>query len=304
MLRLACPTATGKILARVENGLRRRLLISRAGSFRKDLSGREVIVPQIGPARYTLSMVRIKICGVTTAEDARLAADSGADAVGLNFYPKSPRFITPTQAASIVRALPAFTAPVGVFVGMPLRQVCAMAYQLGLRGVQTYDERPSAEDAFPFAHVPAFRVKDARGLQDAFAGSSKRPRSWAAVPRRCSSTRSSKGKWVEPDKGLPGICLRGFDPGVPLILAGGLTPENVAEAIEVVRPWGIDVASGVESTPGRKDPAKMARFVKIAQRRCFDRPNLVEPVTAGSYNKRHRPGWCLLVRQSFTRETV
>src|SRR5215207_8553135 len=109
-------------------------------------------------------MVRIKICGVTTPEDARFVADVGADAVGLNFYPKSPRFVTPAQAAALIRALPAFTAPVGVFVGMPLRQVCAIAYQLGLRGVQTYDDRPPDEDTFPFAHVPAFRVKDAAGL--------------------------------------------------------------------------------------------------------------------------------------------
>src|SRR5437763_15645265 len=104
-----------------------------------------------------MSMVRIKICGVTTPEDARLAADAGADAVGLNFYPQSPRYVTPAQAAAVVRALPPFTAPVGVFVGMPVRQVCAVAYQLGLRGVQTYDAEPPAEDPFPFAHIPAFR---------------------------------------------------------------------------------------------------------------------------------------------------
>src|SRR5262249_4143057 len=95
-------------------------------------------------------MIRIKICGVTTPEDARFAADCGADAVGLNFYPKSPRFVTPQQAAAIVRALSPFTAPVGIFVGMPLRQVCAVAFQIGLRGVQTYDDQPPVEDPFPF----------------------------------------------------------------------------------------------------------------------------------------------------------
>src|SRR5437016_2952425 len=109
-------------------------------------------------------MVRIKICGVTTPEDARVAAEAGADAVGLNFYAKSPRYVMPQQAAEIMRALPAFTAAVGVFVGMPLRQVCAVAFQLGLRGVQTYDDQPTSEDAFPFAHVPAFRVGTAEQL--------------------------------------------------------------------------------------------------------------------------------------------
>ena len=94
--------------------------------------------------------VRIKICGITTPDDARRAADAGADAIGLNFYSKSPRFVTSTQAAEIIRALPPFTTPVGVFVGMPLRQVCAIAFQLGLRGVQTYDDAPPTEDPFPF----------------------------------------------------------------------------------------------------------------------------------------------------------
>ena len=98
-------------------------------------------------------MVRIKICGVTTADDARLVADAGADAIGLNFYNQSPRFVSPAQAAAIVRALPPFTVPVGVFVGLPIRQICAMAFQLGLRGVQTYDEAPPLEDPFPFAHI-------------------------------------------------------------------------------------------------------------------------------------------------------
>jgi len=209
-------------------------------------------------------MIRIKICGVTTPEDARFAADAGADAVGLNFYPKSPRFVTPSQAAALVRALPAFTAPVGVFVGMPLRQVCSVAFQLGLRGVQTYDERPPEEDTFPFAHVPAFRVKDVAGLDHirkfvlAATAENRRP---AAV----LIDSFVAGEMGGTGHVAPWELLRGFDPGVPVILAGGLTPENVAEAIAVVRPWGIDVASGVESAPGKKDPDKVTRFVKIAR---------------------------------------
>lgn len=209
-------------------------------------------------------MIRIKICGVTTPEDARFAADAGADAVGLNFYPKSSRFVTPAQAAALVRVLPPFTAPVGVFVGMPLRQVCAVAFQLGLRGVQTYEEQPPQEDTFPFAHVPAFRVKDAADLEHirrfvlAATAENRRP---AAV----LIDSFVAGEMGGTGHVAPWELLRGFDPGVPIILAGGLTPENVAEAIAVVRPWGIDVASGVESAPGKKDPEKVARFVKIAR---------------------------------------
>lgn len=209
-------------------------------------------------------MVRIKICGVTTPEDARHAADAGADAVGLNFYPKSPRFVTPTQAAKLVRALPPFTAPVGVFVGMPLRQVTAVAFQLGLRGVQTYDENPPDDDPFPFAHVPAFRVKDAAGLDHVrqFVAAA------TALGRRPAAVLIDS--LVEGEMGgtghrAPWELLVGFDPGVPLILAGGLTPENVADAITLVRPWGVDVASGVESQPGRKDSGKVAQFVKNAR---------------------------------------
>lgn len=209
-------------------------------------------------------MVRIKICGVTTPEAARAAADAGADAVGLNFYAKSPRYVSPQQAVALVRALPAFVAPVGVFVGMQLRQVCAVAYQLGLRAVQTYDDAPPAEDTFPFAHVPAFRVKDAAGLEHV----RKFVETATALGRKPSAVLIDshvEGLMGGTGHAAPWGLLKGFDPGVPLILAGGLTPENVAEAIELVRPWGVDVASGVESAPGVKDAEKVIRFVKNAR---------------------------------------
>ena len=206
-------------------------------------------------------MVRIKICGVTTPEDARFAAEAGADAVGLNFYAKSPRFVTPQQAAEIARTLPAFTSAVGVFVGMQIRQVCAIAFQLGLRGVQTYDDEPPGEDTFPFAHIPAFRVKDAAGLDHVrrFVEAAK---SLGRTPSAVLIDSYVEGLMGGTGHAAPWELLRGFDVGVPLILAGGLTPENVADAITLVRPWGVDVASGVESAPGRKDPAKITQFVQ------------------------------------------
>ncbi|HEY2787678.1 MAG TPA: phosphoribosylanthranilate isomerase [Fimbriiglobus sp.] len=199
-------------------------------------------------------MTRIKICGVRTPADAAMVAAAGADAVGINFFPKSPRYIDPRAAAEIVRALPPFTAPVGVFVGMPLRQATALAFQLGLRAIQTYD-RPPGEDPFPFAHVPAFRVKDATSLAMI--------RSFIAARKPAAVLVDA---YVEGAVGGTGILapwdlLAGFDPGVPLILAGGLTPENVAAAVRTVRPWGVDVASGVESAPGMKDPGKIRAFV-------------------------------------------
>jgi phosphoribosylanthranilate isomerase len=211
-----------------------------------------------------MATVRIKICGVTTPEDARFAADSGADAVGLNFYPKSPRFLTPTKAAAIIRALPAFTAPVGVFVGMPIRQVCAVAFQLGLRGIQTYDDQQPAEDPFPFAHVPAFRVKDAAGL-DHVRRFVEAARTLGRPPTAVLVDSHVEGQFGGSGQVAPWELLRGFDPGVPVILAGGLTPENVGEAMALLRPWGIDVASGVESSPGIKDPQKIVRFIQNAR---------------------------------------
>ncbi|MBA4066248.1 MAG: phosphoribosylanthranilate isomerase [Isosphaera sp.] len=209
-------------------------------------------------------MVRVKICGVTTPDDARRAADAGADAVGLNFYPRSPRHVTPSQAAAVVRALPPFTAPVGVFVGTPVRQVCAVAFQLGLRAVQTYDDQPPDEDPFPFAHVPAFRVKDAAGLDHvrrfvAAATAAGRPPAAVLIDSHVEGQLGGTGRVA------PWHLLDGFDPGAPIILAGGLTPENVAAAVAAVRPWGVDVASGVESAPGRKDPDRVARFVAAAR---------------------------------------
>jgi phosphoribosylanthranilate isomerase len=209
--------------------------------------------------------IRIKICGVTTPEDARFAAEAGADAIGLNFYAQSPRFLAPQRASEIVRALPPFTAPIGVFVGAQMRQICAISYQLGLRGVQTYDEKPPAEDSFPFAHIAAFRVKESTDLNDIHRfvkGASALGRIPAAilVDSRVDGQMGGSGQVA------PWSILAGFDPGVPLILAGGLTPDNVAEAIATVRPWGVDVASGVESSPGRKDPSKVAEFIQAVRK--------------------------------------
>ncbi len=209
-------------------------------------------------------MVRIKICGVTTPADARFAAEAGADAVGLNFYPQSPRYVTPQQAAAMVRALPAFTSAVGVFVEMPLRQVCAVAFQLGLRGVQTYDEQPPGEDTFPFAHVPAFRVKDTAGL-DLIRRFVDTAMSLGRAPAAVLIDSFVPGQMGGTGHVAPWELLKGFDVGVPIILAGGLTPDNVARAVALVRPWGVDVASGVERAPGVKDPDKVALFVKNAR---------------------------------------
>src|SRR5262245_11133245 len=109
--------------------------------------------------------VRVKICGVTTPADLELCGAAGADAGGVNFHPGSPRYVEPHAAAALLRHLPPFLDAVGVFVERPLRQVYALSYQLGLRGVQWYGPRLDPDDSFPFRLIPAFRVRDAVSLE-------------------------------------------------------------------------------------------------------------------------------------------
>jgi phosphoribosylanthranilate isomerase len=145
-----------------------------------------------------------------------------------------------------------------------MRQVCAVAFQLGLRGVQTYHDQPPNDDPFPFAHIPSFRIKHAPGLdaiRDFVTAASRLGRRPAAVLVD-SHVDGQMGGTGHP---APWGLLAGFDPGVPLILAGGLTPENVADAIVAVRPWGVDVASGVEFAPGQKDPDRVVRFIRAVR---------------------------------------
>jgi phosphoribosylanthranilate isomerase len=204
-------------------------------------------------------MAHVKICGITRPEDAELAAALGAWAIGFNFWPGSKRRVDPAVAAGIARELRRKVEPVGVFVNPTLDEVVRLVEGVGLTHVQLHgDEGPSFCTAV--AERTGARVIKALGvgsgadirdaerfhtdfhMLDAAAGSAYggtgRTFDWALVQQRRSH--------------------------VPLILSGGLTPENVAEGIATVRPWGVDVASGVESAPGVKDPAKVEAFIVAA----------------------------------------
>ncbi|MCU0705406.1 MAG: phosphoribosylanthranilate isomerase [Fimbriiglobus sp.] len=202
-------------------------------------------------------MTRIKICGITTPADAELLAELGVEAVGLNFYHKSPRCVAPERAGELVKHLGPFVATVGVFVTNDYSTVywTCETFKLGLRAVQTYSDSPPALPLAPFAHIPAFRVKDSSDLAhiQQFV--------IACRPAAVLVDSFVTGEMGGTGHRAPWELLVGFDPGVPLILAGGLTPDNVAEAIRLVKPWGVDVASGVEASPGRKDPSKVRAFV-------------------------------------------
>ncbi len=209
-------------------------------------------------------MLWIKICGVTDPADAAFAAGCGADAVGLNFYPKSRRFVTEKRAAAIVRELPETAVAVGVFVDASFEEVMRAVGRFDLRAVQDYAPARDRYDFHPAVHVPAFRVRDASHL-DAIelylAGRSRHHRPPTAVLIDAFVPGEMGGTGHQAPWEL--IAERAF--GLPVILAGGLTPDNVAEAIRTVRPSGVDVASGVESAPGRKDPGKVRAFVQAAR---------------------------------------
>jgi phosphoribosylanthranilate isomerase len=209
--------------------------------------------------------LRVKICGVTNEADARHAAVAGADAVGLNFYAGSPRHIDAATAGFILRELPPFVEAVGLFVNQPLRSAFEFLHPLGrVRTIQWHGDQRELSDCFPYHLIPAFPVRDAGSLLaimrylDTCRGLDRLPAAVlvdAHVPGQHGGTGQT----------APWDLLASFQPGVPVILAGGLTPDNVAEAVRVVRPYAVDVASGVEHSPGHKDPDKVRRFIDRAK---------------------------------------
>ena len=208
-----------------------------------------------------MTRTRIKFCGVTRAEDAALCAELGVDAVGLNFYPKSPRCVSVQVAAELVRELGPFVCPVGVFVeALPFRMQSVAEYA-GLRTLQTYTAKPPEGDFGQLGWLPAFRLKDEAGIEQVrqFLASAKVRPAAVVIDSFVAGEMGGTGHVA------PWHLLAGLDLGVPLILAGGLTPDNVADAIRQVRPWGVDLASGIESAPGMKDAGKMRAFVQAVR---------------------------------------
>ncbi len=199
----------------------------------------------------------VKICGITNAPDALAAAAAGADALGLMFYEGSPRHVTVKAAGEIVRQLPPFIIKVGVFVNAPEDAVMRAIGECGLNILQFHgDETPEYCGQFPVMTIKALRVRDGESLKaladyrtDAFLLD-------AYSPDRLGGT-GEKFNWD--------LAIEAQKLGKPIFLAGGLTPENVAEAVRRVRPYAVDVSSGVEESPGKKDHKKVAAFIKAAK---------------------------------------
>jgi phosphoribosylanthranilate isomerase len=202
-------------------------------------------------------MVKVKICGITNLEDALTAIEAGADALGFVFHPGSPRHIFPEQAASIIQRLPPFIQTIGLFVNEELELVNATANLCGLDLVQLHgEESPAYCDSVQRRVIKAFRIKEMTCLDgtreynvSAFLLDAWSPAAHGGTGQtfnwEIAATAAASGR---------------------IILAGGLTPGNVVEAVHQVQPYAVDVSSGVESSSGKKDPAKIRLFIDSAKR--------------------------------------
>ena len=199
--------------------------------------------------------VQVKICGITSRDDALAALAAGADLLGFNFYPPSPRYLEIDAAAEIVRALPPKVKTVGVFVDARRELVLRTVEQARLTMVQFHGhESPDDCRGWPFPVIKAVRLRDAQSADEI---------------RRYTDDFILADAYVEGQPGgtgcrIPEDLLAGVE-RERLFLAGGLNPENVGQAVRAIRPFAVDVASGVESAPGRKDSELMRRFVANVQ---------------------------------------
>ncbi len=207
--------------------------------------------------------MRIKICGITSLTDARRAIESGADFLGFNFYPSSPRYVTPAKARRILKKLPKEIVAVGVFVNEPEDRMLEIARTVGLRYLQLHgDESPAAvarlQRAFPV--IKALRVKTPFRSAELSRYRNANALLLDGFDRRLRGGTGKTFDWK---------IARRANSRARIFVAGGLAPENVADAIRVAKPYAVDVSSGVESRPGKKDPARLkalARAVQAAQR--------------------------------------
>jgi len=209
-------------------------------------------------------MVKVKICGITNLKDARRAVEAGADFLGFNFYPRSPRYVTPTAARRIVRRLPKRVAFVGVFVNEPPQSILAIAQRVGLSYLQLHGEESPAAVSHLRRTLPVIKAIRVRNSFRASQLRRFKPGAAFLLDGFHVSERGGTGKtfnWA--------IARRANRAG-HIFLAGGLTPENIGQAIRVAQPYAVDVCSGVEARPGKKDPALIASFmqaVRVARRK-------------------------------------
>jgi phosphoribosylanthranilate isomerase len=204
--------------------------------------------------------VRVKICGITRLADAQLAVELGADALGFNFWPRSKRYCRPAVARQIIQKLPPLVSAVAVFVNQSRREIERICSAVGPSALQLHgNESPEFCQGFPWPVIKAIAVNGPESL------------------RACEAYQVSAFLMDTPSRSFGGSgrtfpwkVLAAWGDSRPILLAGGLTAENVRRAVQLVRPYGVDVASGVESAPGIKSPKKMARFIAAAKRALLE----------------------------------
>ena len=202
-------------------------------------------------------MTKIKICGIRSIQDALAAVDAGADLIGFNFYPKSPRYVEVGMCRNIMSVMRqrGRVTCIGVFVNASIAEISATMDTCGLALAQLHgDETPEFMQAFN-----GFAYKAFRGIPETIDGFERQNPPAFLVDASVKGLYGGSG--VTADWSGAAELAKQY----PLLLAGGLTPENVADAVRQVRPWGVDVASGVESAPGQKDAGKMVEFVKAVR---------------------------------------
>ena len=198
-------------------------------------------------------MVFVKICGITTEEDGLLAVAMGADAIGFVFAPSS-RQIAPARAGDIAKRLPPEVLTVGVFRGEAPKRVVEIINRHGIGAAQLHGNESVEDTQYVAERVPRTMKAFVAGSHQ--ASTAKR---WGTDPILVDAAVPGSGESYDY------ALARDVPRGLHVVLAGGLTPANVGRAIEVARPWGVDVSSGVESSPGRKDPLAVAEFVRAAK---------------------------------------
>jgi len=218
-----------------------------------------------------LTEVRVKVCGIVDVVTALACAGAGADWIGLNFHPPSPRSISPDLGAEIVAALAGSAEPVGLFVDRPAREVAEVAARVGLRTIQLHGDEPPGYLAELAGHFPtpprivrAFRLADAAGVDRMIAYLAE-AESLGSPPHAILVDAHVAGQPGGTGRVLPSDLLDRLPAHPRLILAGGLDPANVADRVARVRPWMVDVASGVESAPGVKDRGRVSAFIAAAR---------------------------------------
>jgi phosphoribosylanthranilate isomerase len=204
--------------------------------------------------------MKVKICGITNVEDAEVAVWAGADALGFVMYRKSPRFVEPAMARAIVAGLPPFVLPVGVFVNEEAERVRALMDECGFALAQLHgDESAQYCQNLGRLALKAIRLKDRGGFLALAEFHGRANVRGFLIDAFSDHAYGGTGKTV--DWTLAQEAAR----SAPIILAGGLNPGNVAQAVQIVCPYGVDVSSGVEQRPGKKDPDKVKAFIQAVR---------------------------------------